>query len=372
MIIIIAHGEFACPRPLRSHRGVAPLLGAFIIYLPWRFCYYTVPRKRAVIMNQAIKTLSSLLVIIDLVGCSKVHPIAPTIPITPTEFTDTIGKIESSILPIVCYRFTSGHNEIVSVEGTGFFVAVDGTFVTAAHVVDGITDPNRNGPCPFSGFYLPSVGIWTIEEITAVPISIFPFRVVNCRRDATVDIAACRSTRSVTGSIYRVVPVTFEPNLRVPGTPIAFAGFPLQNQVPLSALGNVAGYANVVDSQGPHDLLIDRTAWHGASGSPIYTIDGKVIGMVRATGIGDAIGLAVGTPSRLIQIFLSQANSRDCNFRFHGSSLFRSKALIPHDPTSQSHSAIYCELVLAQSGGRNTPLRAISEAGTDHRRGYPI
>jgi len=38
--------------------------------------------------------------------------------------------------------------QVILVEGTGFFVATDGTFVTAGHVIEGALDPTRQIPCP--------------------------------------------------------------------------------------------------------------------------------------------------------------------------------------------------------------------------------
>lgn len=53
-------------------------------------------------------------------------------------------------------------------------------------------------------------------------------------------------------------------------------------------------------------MLVDKNNWPGASGSPIYLEDGRVIGVLvqRGIGINDAAGLTLGRVSKLIVPFL--------------------------------------------------------------------
>ena len=53
-------------------------------------------------------------------------------------------------------------------------------------------------------------------------------------------------------------------------------------------------------------LVIDKSAWPGASGSPVYDGDGKVIGLVIETGLAEGAGLTYSRPIDLITDFLTK------------------------------------------------------------------
>ena len=53
--------------------------------------------------------------------------------------------------------------------------------------------------------------------------------------------------------------------------------------------------------------MVDKSAWPGASGSPVYTANGKVIGLVTQAGLGVGSGLAYAVPSDTIIEFLGKA-----------------------------------------------------------------
>lgn len=54
-------------------------------------------------------------------------------------------------------------------------------------------------------------------------------------------------------------------------------------------------------------FFIDKNAWPGASGSPIYLANGEdVIGMIERTGTGDAAGISFGVAGeRLFNVLTS-------------------------------------------------------------------
>src|SRR5579859_5205567 len=130
-----------------------------------------------------IKHLICVVGIICAIGCAKPNrgPIVPQVPTSPS-FVDVIPKMKRSIVPIVCFRIVKERAELVSVEGSGFFVAQDGTFITANHVIAGIVDQQRLTPCPSSGIYLPESGNWNTETHTFAA-QFYGFSPSDCRRD---------------------------------------------------------------------------------------------------------------------------------------------------------------------------------------------
>ena len=222
-----------------------------------------------------------------------------------TGFIGAIQAMKHSVIPVACISVNGTTAETLSVEGTGFFVAADGMFITANHVIDGMVNPQRKAPCPHTAFFLPQSGGWSSEQAT-FRSDYYLFHVNECKRDADIDIARCKSVRPVE-AIHKIAPVTFETSVQPEGTPMAFTGFPLQFQIPLSSVGNVSGYVRTLDDgRGPRSIIMDKEAWPGASGSPMYLSSGKVIGQLRQRGVNDGTGRTIGTPSRLIQEFLQQ------------------------------------------------------------------
>lgn len=239
--------------------------------------------------------------------CQKHVAVAPAPP--ASTFLSTIPVVKRSIFPIVCVHRQiqpPGDDVLRSIEGTAFFVGQDGTFATAAHVIRGLTVPNRIAPCEQAAFYLPMQG-W--NRAYNFRISTFYFSRDDCTVDEQLDIAVCRwpgpgTIQSRVGNAPQ--PLTVNPTLQDDGTPVAFTGFPLQFVEPLTATAVVAAYRNVPDANtGPHEIVIDKTTWPGASGSPIYLANGEVVGIVLARGAGDAIGIGIGRPARFIQQVLA-------------------------------------------------------------------
>jgi len=220
-------------------------------------------------------------------------------------FTSAIQAMKRSVIPIACISVNGTVAETLSVEGTGFFVSADGTFVTANHVIEGMLSSARKTPCPHAAFYLPKSGGWSAEQAT-FQSDYYVFHAAECKRDADIDVARCRSVRPVEAA-HKIAPVAFETEVQPDGTPVAFTGFPLQFQIPLSSVGNVSGYVKTrEDGRGPRAMIMDKSGWPGASGSPMFLSNGKVVGLVGQRGINDGSGRAIAVPSRLIQEFLKQ------------------------------------------------------------------
>ena len=100
--------------------------------------------------------------------------------------------------------------------------------------------------------------------------------------------------------------VSFD-NEEVPdGTAEAFTGFPLERTTPITSIGSVAGRAALDDNDPWFSYLLDKTAWLGASGSPVYTEGGKVIGMIVRTGTDEAAGIGIAQCSTAIVDLLTR------------------------------------------------------------------
>jgi hypothetical protein len=248
------------------------------------------------------------------IGCAKhANVVSPAVPTAETSFITAIAGIKHSIAPVVCVQTRpTGDWDLLSIEGTAFFVSADGSFITPNHVLDGLVLPNRGIPCQHSAIYLPEDGVWHIDTpIFRVHYALFFSQ--TCRRDSTLDVAFCtpvpNAMKLPSGATLSVSPVEFETHLPVDGTSVAFSGFPLSNTDPISAVGFVAGYQTNADL-GTFTVIVDRGTWPGASGSPIYLPNGHVIGMVLARGTGDGTGLTYGRLGRFVQQLLPAPDNK--------------------------------------------------------------
>ncbi len=182
-------------------------------------------------------------------------------------------------------------------EGTAVFVQKNGAFITPRHVLNGITGGARQNPCPFPAIYVPEDGIWHVDQAT-FRIHFSPFIPNLCKVvvDTHFDVAYCSPVPGTLSA--EVSPVVFEQTPPPDGTPVAFTGFPLSNTVPLTTLGAIASYS-ATDELGTSMIVVDKANWPGASGSPIYLTDGRVVGILVARGAGEGSGLTCCWPCRL-------------------------------------------------------------------------
>lgn len=256
-----------------------------------------------------LKLLLACGVLLLLVGCVAKRAAPP--PQT-TMFNSSITNIKRSVFPIVCVQPPAqlpGEDIVRSIEGTAFFVRQDGTFATAGHVIRDLTAPNRAVPCEQPAFYLP-VQDW--NRAATFRATTFRFAQEACRVNEQLDVAICRwngpqvgpgSMNDRMGRSPNVV--TLETVLQDDGVAIAFTGFPLQAVAPLTSVGVVAAYRNIPADGEPREIVIDKIAWPGASGSPIYLSNGRVVGIILQRGVGESVGIAVGRPAVFIQRLLA-------------------------------------------------------------------
>jgi hypothetical protein len=220
---------------------------------------------------------------------------------------ETISKVKQSIIPIVCgYVDENNVFQLVQVAGTGFFVDIEGRFITAGHVLDGWENISRTKhPC-FSAFYVPDRGWKGFEKHIAMQW----FTFTNCVKNSELDLAVCTPIEnpftSKRISRDKIAVVTFDTNEWPEGTAVAFSGFPLQSVVPISSKGFIGGYLGIDGNDTYFEYIVDKAAWPGASGSPLYLPNGAVIGIVRMRGQNEASGLAYARCASAITDFLKQ------------------------------------------------------------------
>jgi S1-C subfamily serine protease len=190
--------------------------------------------------------------------------------------------------------------------GSGFFVDSSGRFLTDDHVLDNWeVRIKQTRPC-IPSIYIPDQGWGKFAKTFKVEY----FTFADCARDAVVDLAVCDpienpfSNKRLTKGL--VSAVSFDATEWKPGTSVGFTGFPLNYPFPVTSIGYVAGLkaADTVDIG--FDYIIDKSTWPGASGSPIFLPNGRVIGIIQKRGTDEGSGLAYGRSSIIILDFLSK------------------------------------------------------------------
>jgi trypsin-like peptidase len=219
-------------------------------------------------------------------------------------FVKTTALVKKATIPVVCaFQDNANSIHVAGSAGTGFFVNGDGYFVTAAHVIDSfpkISTPQR--PCDVA-IYVPING-WEVNK-ESERTNIKFFRVPSCRINRSLDLAVCHplenpfEDREVSRYVSAIRLDSFFSY--GDGTPVAFTGFPLNSVRPITSQGILASYRSV-----ERELVIDRNGWPGASGSPVYLKNGKLVGMIIEAGFDRGAGLSYGRPSEFIADFLRQ------------------------------------------------------------------
>lgn len=216
---------------------------------------------------------------------------------------ETVESIQHGVVPIACLRFNT-KNEIESkkVFGTGFFINRQGYFLTAGHVIVELKSFSEKNQCLWAVF-VPTT-TWKDRS------SIFNFRwfvFTECRYRSEDDVAVCKPKDNpfLDDLVNKYIrPLSFRSfNEFGDGSPVAFTGFPFELLSPVTSKGFIASYLPV-----DRELLIDKSAWPGASGSPVYDPRGNVIGILIKRGYDTAAGLAFARPSDFILDFLRAEN----------------------------------------------------------------
>lgn len=175
------------------------------------------------------------------------------------------------------------------VTGTAFAVASDGTMITSRHVLmgeQGDREPTRL-----------AVQFTDSQQV-------FPARLVAASNDW--DLAAVQA--DVGGAVPQVAGINLRPDTLSSGTPLASIGFPLggdnagtdETRAPARPLLS----AGILLGQGDGHLEIQGYGEPGASGSPIFDGDGRVVGVLFG-GRRDGEGrILMAVPAPAIQILM--------------------------------------------------------------------
>lgn len=216
-------------------------------------------------------------------------------------FIAAIKAMKHSVSPVICLHPVSTGQFQPVIDGTAFFVSARGDFITAAHV---ITDFGAGRPlanCPMA--------LWSRSEGDATGhflANFFPVLPADCIMDPALDIARCRTADDLTkvqNGKLAPVPVVIDPSRRDDGTAIAIMGYPFFNATPISSRGYIAGYQETPG--GPVQMFIDRAAWPGNSGGPVYDAKGAVVGMMLQAGEGAASGISIARSGYALSAFLT-------------------------------------------------------------------
>lgn len=243
------------------------------------------------------KTIRILFFLATLLGFFFAVPIlyGQSIPIK------IIETVKSGVIPFVCLEVRNEKPaKIKLIAGSGFFINANGDFVTARHVITELKAYSEKELCEWAVF-LPDAG-WA-KRLPKFDVS--HFLVKECTFNQQSDVGVCKLRENPFSDAKFGKQIGFLRFVRTQflkdGVPVAFTGFPLQNRRPVTSLGHLASLSLTDDV-----VLIDKSAWPGASGGPVYTADGGVLGVLILRGTNDGAGLAYALPSETVIKFLAK------------------------------------------------------------------
>lgn len=211
-------------------------------------------------------------------------------------FPSTIEAVKHSVAALDCLAVSTSESRILERIGSAFLVSGAGDFLTAAHVILEMQNPERS--CPTLSLILPDED-WHPESRTE-RIRWFPFEASSCRMDRSLDIALCPLGEDFSARKHdlrlKIAPVQFDWAIPPDGTHVAFTGFPLRARDPMTFRADVAAF-RIPSSQEPiPEVVLDHAALPGFSGSPVYLVNGKVVGILVKDGKDEAAGVSSVLP----------------------------------------------------------------------------
>ena len=226
-------------------------------------------------------------------------------------FIGAIETMKRSIAPLVCLSVKGEESTVLDRLGSAFFVSTEGEFVTAAHVIAEMQKSDR--ACPVSAITLPLEG-WQ-PGVPNEPTAWLAFKIGDCAIDTLLDVAKCRAMIDRSGPMaergLRIVPVKFEWEIPPDGTQVAFTGFPLGVRDPMTFRAGVAANRPVWrDGKVIPQLVLDRTAWPGFSGSPVFVSDGRVIGILFAGVINEGTAMTFLRPASAVREMIAKRTKK--------------------------------------------------------------
>lgn len=227
-------------------------------------------------------------------SATQIQP--PAAPALVPDFVNLVAKVKPAVVSVVTKlkvdpaemqgiptpfgMLRPAHPQAVEAAGSGFIIDADGTIVTNNHVVK----------------HAKSVSV-TLSDGTVLPAKIIG-------RDPRTDIAVLRVDAGhklpwlQLGDSALVKPGEWVVAM---GNPFGLGGTVTAGIV--SALGRDIG-------SGPYDnfLQIDAPINHGNSGGPLFTQDGRVIGVNTAiiSPTGGSVGIGFAIPSNMVRTVVAQ------------------------------------------------------------------
>ncbi|HEY5047001.1 MAG TPA: serine protease [Rhizomicrobium sp.] len=217
-------------------------------------------------------------------------------------FIEAIRTMKRSVTPVICLRAAGPTSVQPLIVGSGFFISERGDFITATHVVAAFLPADKAAnACPMAIWFRgdsDAKGNWAARFFSVAPS--------DCVIDTSLDIARCRTTEDLTKADqgkFEPLPAVVDSSRQDDGTAIAVMGFPLLSSAPISSRGYIGGYQD--SSQGPVQMVLDRAAWPGNSGGPVYDSRGKIVGMVVQAGEGLASGISFARTGYALSLFMT-------------------------------------------------------------------
>jgi hypothetical protein len=185
--------------------------------------------------------------------------------------------------------------------GTAFFLTRRGDFVTAASVLGNFLQPGPVAGCTmmiwFSGPVDPTGNFSSQGFFVALN---------DCVIDMGIDVARCRTIDDLTrtfGGRFTPDPVAFDDRQPDAGSSVGTSGFILYDTAPIASRAYIGGYQPAAPAA--TQMVIDRPAGPGASGSPVYDSRGKVLGMIVQVSNMVLTNISVASTSLAISKFLA-------------------------------------------------------------------
>jgi V8-like Glu-specific endopeptidase len=215
--------------------------------------------------------------------------------------------MKHSLAPLVCVAVNGADSNLLSRRGTAFFLSTSGEFITAAHVV---LDMQKNDPpCPVTALILPRKKTWDPSAL-GEPSEWFAFDIHNCVIKRDLDVAKCPLSddpfNQNVGRDFEILPVKFDWRMSPDATQVAFTGFPMNVRDPMTFRANIAAYRPVWRSENSvPEFVLDRGAWPGSSGSPVFLADGRVIGFLIASRTEEGTAMTAVRPVSAVRAVLT-------------------------------------------------------------------
>ncbi len=213
------------------------------------------------------------------------------------EFTGAIEIIKRSIAPVVCMNIENHEvTGIRAINGSAFFISETGSFLTAAHIItDFISNPALSS-CQVPAIYVPEHDSWNKPPQR---LDWHRFVPQNCIINLRADLAQCQTVDDLSKptNAFHPKPLIINAATQKDGASVAVSGFLLSNAFPLTSIGIVSGYTleNEISK-----IIIGKALWPGASGSPVYTENGEVVGLILSRGEGDGAGISIAASGETV------------------------------------------------------------------------